>query len=261
MQPVIMLVFIIFSLTAVDLAAFSGNYSIVYQIAGDASRIAPFSLNKYLTVNRTAAGAEAAANCTPSPDCQPIIVVKDREAASIKSTPRFADVDTIDPLDSRDLGGITDNLPYSECTKENIDKAVAEGGPNHPLKQFCDARYSIRVALRDIDWVRLAAARQPPVENVTPKENQTPQQAAGQQIARQVIAAVFFCVMVVFVLNGLVAVVPKIISDLVGDALQSADLNSLFGNVQGGGQQNSLSGKIGAAISGLGGSIKPKGGG
>lgn len=261
MQPVIMLVFIIFSLTAVDLAAFSGNYSIVYQIAGDASRTAPFSLNKYLTVNRTAAGAEAAKDCTPSKDCLPIIGQKDRNLAAVTSTPRFADADAKIPIESRDLGGITDNLAYSKCTKSNLDAAEKQGGANNPLKQFCDAQYNIRVTMKSIDWERLAAARTPAVTNATPKQNETPEQAAGKQIARQVIASVFFCVMVVFVLNGLLAVVPRIISDLVGDALQSADLNSLFSGVQGSNQKNSFSSKIGEAIGKLGSSIKPKAGG
>lgn len=251
MQPVIILVFIIFSLAAVDLAAFSGNYSIVYQIAGDASRTAPFSLNKYLTVNRTAAGAQAAEGCEPSKDCAPIIGQRDRNTLAIQSTPRFADVDTIPPIASRDLGGIADNLTYSQCTKENLAQAEKQGGANNPLKQFCDAQYNIRVTLKSIDWERLAAARQPPVANVTPTGNQTPAQAAGQKIAQQVIAAVFFCVMVVFVLNAMLAVVPRIISDLVGDALQSADLNSIF--IGGRGRSSSEGGISGIsnAISGL----------
>lgn len=252
MQPVIMLVFIIFSLTAVDLAAFSGNYSIVYQIAGDASRTAPFSLNKYLTVNRNASGAEDP-NCAPSPECKPIIGQQDRRTLAIQSTPRFADANTTPPIASRDLGGIADNLTYSQCTQANLAQAEQQGGANNPLKQFCDAQYNIRVTLKSIDWERLAAARQPPVANVTPTGNQTPAQAAGQQIARQVIAAVFFCVMVVFVLNSMLAVIPRIISDLVGDALQSADLNSIFIGAQSRSSSGGLAGSISNAISGIAG--------
>lgn len=259
MQPVIMLVFIIFSLTAVDLAAFSGNYSIVYQIAGDASRTAPFSLNKYLTVKRNASGAEDP-NCAPSPECKPIIGQQDRRTLAIQSTPRLADANTIPPIASRDLGGIADNLTYSQCTQANLDAAQAgltqqqrDNGVQSPLKQFCDAQYNIRVTLKSIDWERLAAARQPPVANVTPTGNQTPAQAAGQQIARQVIAAVFFCVMVVFVLNSMLAVIPRIISDLVGDALQSADLNSIFIGERSRSSSGGLTGNISSAISGIAG--------
>ncbi|MEJ0009547.1 MAG: type IV secretion system protein [Alphaproteobacteria bacterium] len=49
LQPVLMLIFITLTITAVDLATYSGDYSIMYKIAGDASRQQGFTLNQYLT--------------------------------------------------------------------------------------------------------------------------------------------------------------------------------------------------------------------
>lgn len=229
MQPIVMLVFIIFSLTAVDLAAFSGNYSIMYTIAGDASRTAPFSLNKYLTDPRTVSGAVDTAN-PPSADSKPIIDKENRAFMATRTTPRNADADFRTPLAAANLGGVADNLANSQCTPEKLKQAAAglPPGASNPLKTACNAKYDISARLNKIDWERMAAARSPAVANVTPVGEETQGQAAGKKIAQEVIAAVFFCVMVVFVLNGILAVVPKIINDLVGDALQSADLNDIF---------------------------------
>ncbi|MDX2095928.1 MAG: type IV secretion system protein [Alphaproteobacteria bacterium] len=205
MQPVIMLVFIIFSLTAVDLALFSGNYSVIYQIAGDASRRAPFSLNDYLVSNEIIAG-------------------KDRVVARIKtSNPEGT------PIQGRSDGGIVKGVVSSSCTPDLIKADPL-------LKVSCDSQYPVQKAFKNIDWEKMASVRKPPLS--APAEGTTP----GQQISRQVMAALFFGTMVVFILNGLLALVPAIISDLLGDAVQSPDLSGVFGNNLGGGIGGGLSG-------------------
>jgi hypothetical protein len=48
LQPIFLLIFIMMTIVAVDLAMFSGNYSLMYRIAGEATRSSNFNLNKYL---------------------------------------------------------------------------------------------------------------------------------------------------------------------------------------------------------------------
>ena len=55
----------------------------------------------------------------------------------------------------------------------------------------------------------------------------TPTDVPGQAIARQVLSAVFFCLMTVFVLNGIMAVVPSIVGDMLGDLNQSPILGNI----------------------------------
>lgn len=244
LQPVIMLVFVIFSLTAVDLAAFSGSYSIVYQIAGDASRTAPFSLNDYLTTQRDAAGNPDTSD-PPCDTCGPIVATKDRSLAQVKAAPKEADIDTRAPVGSRDVGGVVDNIAFSACTPENIAADEANPETTHALKRYCDAHYDIRLPLNNIDWDKLAAAHKPAF--TAPQAGTT----QAQQAALQVFASVVFCCIVVFILNGVLAIVPAIALDLVGDIAQSPDINSIFSGTLGG----SRSGQTNSAISGLAGRL------
>ena len=238
MQPILMLVFVIFSITAVDFAAFSGNYSIVYRIAGDASRTTPFSLNEYLTKQRNASGGEDTSS-PPCETCGPIVATKDKPLAAVKAAPKDADKDTKPPIESKDKGGVVDDLNYSACTDKNM-KADKSGA----LKKFCDAQYTIRLQLKNIDWDKMAAARTPAV---SADGGATP----GQQIAREVLSAVFFCCMVVFILNGMLVVVTSIILDLVGDSVQSPDLNTAFGSGFGGKQGGGIAGILNRATAPL----------
>jgi hypothetical protein len=237
LQPIIMLVFIIFSLTAVDFAAFSGDYSIMYTIAGDASRTAPFSLNDYLTTQRDKNG-NLDTSSPPCADCGGIIMKTEKPLAGIKTASPQGDVKTQTPIDSRDTGGVVDNLSYSACSTEKITADEAKSGTTHALKKFCDAQYNVRMGINKIDWDKLAAAHQPAITIPSSSPTGT---TVGQVIARQVLASVAFCTMVVFVLNGMLAFVPAIVLDLLGDFGQSADLNSMFKNNLGGGATGGMS--------------------
>ncbi len=236
LQPTLMLAFVIFSITAVDLAAFSGNYSIMYNIAGDASRQPGFDLNAYLTAMRHPDGTLLAPNdpnATPltypaCTDCKSIINPQNRSVANIK-----ADNPTPPTINVKDAGGLFNQAKYSDCTPNNI-KADTTGN----LKKVCNTFYGFKLQMNRIDWGMMAAAHQPPLPAPTTG-------TADQQMSRMVLASLFFCCMVVFVLNGVLGIVPAIGTDLLGDYGQSADLASL-----GGGK-----GLIGSKLAGITGNI------
>lgn len=240
LQPIIMLVFIIFSITAMDLATFSGKYSLYYRIAGEKVRAAKFDMNEYLTTLRypssgTALGKDfmtgAYVECLPNHDCKAIINKKPKNLAFIKAdnpTPPIAA-----SKDPRQQGGFLNNQLETECTKQKMEAIPA-------LKKACSYGYNVSVSMESIDWNLMAKARTNPAVVVPPvKAGQTAPTAdaetqAGQQIAREVMGALFFCFMVVFILNGLLAVVPMIAQDLMGDLGQSPDLMGAFGGAGGG---------------------------
>jgi type IV secretory pathway VirB6-like protein len=211
-QPVIMLVFLIFTLTAVDLAAFSGKYSIMYRIAGDASQAANFDLNRYLTVPRTAAGAEDKA--VPPADTSKAIILKvSKEMAQIKG-----DNPTPPPVDSKDVGSVAHSLVFSKCTKTNI-----EADKSGVMAKVCATSYPVSAKLNSIDWLLMAKARTPAVKMPDGSDPATDEKRK-QQMLNEVLAACFFCAVVVFVMNGLVNMVPNVAHNLMGDMGQSPNI-------------------------------------
>ena len=241
LQPVVMMAYIIFSLTAVDLATFSADYSIMYRIAGDAIHQPTFDLNAYLTVPRNPDGsaqaptdpAAAVKTYPPCATCKAIIIDKPRTVGKIKG-----DNATPAPVTSKDQGGTHNGTKYTGCTPDAI-KADTSG----TLKKVCETVYEFKVSSQNVNWDLLAAAHQPAI---TPSAGKT----AGQEIEAELLASLFFSVMVVFVLNGLLAVIPMIISDILGDLGQSPDLGGAFSGGSGGkpGIMSGITGKLTEAL-------------
>jgi hypothetical protein len=224
-------VFIVFSLTAMDFAAFSGKYSIMYRIAGDASQTAPFDLNTHLTVMRDHTGAvySGAPPCTPN--CRPIIATIAKPFAYVKASSN----PTPTPIAGTAVGGVVDKLAWSRCNPKEIEKDATG-----VLKTICGFSYPISGMLQNVNWDVMAAARTPVVDIGTLPavewvENEdgtlNPDLTRGKQIAREVLSALAFCCMVVFLLNGILAVVPMITGDILGDFGQSANLSQSFAQV------------------------------
>ena len=203
-QPIVMLVFVSFSLAAVDFAAFSGDYSIMYKIAGDASRQNGFDFNKYMTEPRDPnTGAVSTGT-----DAKPILEKKDRTVTEVKA----ATTQALEVLE-RDAGGAFNKLARSKCTAENI-----KADPT--LEEKCRS-YPIAMSYTGINWDMMAKARTPAVQV-------TAGGTAKQQIANEVLAASLFCAIVVFIMNGLLKIVPFIAYDLMGDAMQTPNIGKLM---------------------------------
>lgn len=188
LQPIIILVFMIFSLAAMDLAMFSGDYSLMYRIAGEKSREEGFSLNKYLTDNKA--------------------IIDKPSTLALQITGR----ETTEGQVSEQEALL--KVFNSECIPSNMRIDTA-------LKERCSQAYPVKYWHESLDWEALAKARtNPAVERETGADND------GEQISREVIAAALFCAMVVFVMNALLGVVPMIANDLIGDLYQSPNLSS-----------------------------------
>ena len=196
-QPVLMLIFLIFSLTALDLCVYSGSYSVYFAIAGTASQTAPFDLNKYLTDNK-------------------IINADSKTAMYVK-----ADSPQAIPRDSTDTGGALNQLLYSKCTREQI-------AADATLAKKCNFTYPLTIARHSIDWAKMETTHQPAI-------TADPSGKVGQAISHNVMSSLFFCLMTVFILNGVLQVVPKIVGDLLGDLNQSPIIGSFGKSGAGGG--------------------------
>jgi hypothetical protein len=189
LQPVIMLVFLIFSIATIDMAVYSGTYSIYYAIAGTQSQQPDFDLNTYLTSKN-------------------IVTKKQKAMLDVK-----ADSPLPVPQGTRDAGGTLNNLLFSKCTPDAIKK-------DPTLQQQCAFKYPISLTQTGIDWEAMASARSPAVVQGTAT-------SLGQAESQNVLSSLFFCLMTVFVLNGVLAVVPMIVGDLLGDLNQSPILGGI----------------------------------
>jgi hypothetical protein len=204
LQPVIILVFITFTIAAVDLATFSGKYSIMYAIAGDESQKTGFSLNEYLTRDRG--------------NGQTIVGDKPLEYGRVKAD-SVKDIDLVD----KTVNTMVKGLDNSVCTK-----ALMATDPD--IKEKCKQSYSLHIYRKGVDWDLMAKERKPAV--VIPTGGAT-QVTAGEQILRELLASLFFAAIVVFVMNQLLMVVPEVANDLLGDFKQSGNLSSVGGVLPG----------------------------
>lgn len=184
LQPVLILLFISLSIAGVDLALYSGDYSVAYRIAGDASRQQGFNLNRYLTDNEAINPAAM--------------------------TPLFVKTsDTITEVRKGEDGVFPTQL--SDCSREAMRSGTGD-------TEECAGNMPIQVFRDTIDWAKLAEIRTPAVTLEDGAER------PEQQIAREVMAAVIFCGVVIFVMNRLMSVVPHILVDLVGDFGQTPNM-------------------------------------
>lgn len=209
LQPVIMLAFVVFSLSAIDFAAFSGNYSIMYRIAGEQTRAAKFDMNRYLSMPRDAQGKESATDLAA-----PIILKKSRDIAQFKGAVN-------EPLTAINKTEGVVTAFVSECSPEQIRLDNANNKAKR-LEEKCGNYFPIKIAYDALDWKKMAKARVPAV--VVPGKNAPTDEELGQQIAREVLASSVFCALVVFVMNGLLKIVPAMATDLLGDFGQSANI-------------------------------------
>ncbi|MES2985064.1 MAG: type IV secretion system protein [Pseudomonadota bacterium] len=221
LQPVIMLVFIIFSLAAIDLAVFSGQYSIMYRLAGEESRANNFDLNAYLTKPRMVVSPPTIDTGNPPlATSKPIIAKAPKDVVLIKGKPPTP-IPTL-PTTSN-LGSVVNNMINSKCTPKEM-------AADATLKEACDASYPIQVWKEQVNWDLLAAARTPPV--TIPGATTTPTaKELGQQVMREVLASTLFCGIVVFILNGLLAVIPAVATDLLGDFGLTANMGGVAGQL------------------------------
>lgn len=205
LQPVIILLFVSFSIAAVDLAMFSGNYSVMYRIAGEESRKSGFNLSRYLSSN----GA----------------IKKEETEVAFMKTGAFVEKQLKTPDANAVLGFVR-----RDCTREDVRT-------NNPQKPGCADNMPLSFEHDALDWDQLAKIRKPAV---TISDGAT---TPGQQLSREVMATVIFCGIVIFVMNRLMAVVPHMIVDLVGDYGQTPNLLSEAG----GKQWSAAAGEVGHA--------------
>lgn len=196
MQPVFVLVFVIFSITAVDLVIFSGSYSIMYRLAGDDSRKPGFNLNNYLMSNQII-----------KPNAMTLAQIR----TGRESTKEFTLVQKNTFLDKDVL---------IDCTEENVK--------NNPVaREICNQYYAIRVWRDQIDWEKAAEKRQPPVAVAASPENALPgavAASAGKQLTKELLASTIFAALTVLIMIRLLNVLPTIVNGLLGEESQSPSL-------------------------------------
>ena len=214
-QPVIMLLFITFTVVAVDLAVFSGRYSVMYAIAGEQSRAQGFNLNAYL-------------------DQHQVVVQKYEDIVRIKTEHEAQGCGPLTPDPNAGPNPITQTFVNRKLA-ENKGEATSDDCRDYPMRLWHDS----------IDWAKLASVRNP-APNA--EGNATP----AQQISREVLAAMIFAGILVFLMQNLLRIVPMISNDLLGDLGISPDLANQLGIIPGqaaaGAAAAQASGNLGTSI-------------
>lgn len=249
LQPVIILAFVTFSVTAIDFAMFSGDYSVMYRIAGEESRKDGFNLNEYMETNK-------------------LIVKKPSEVLGVKTsgaTPRLNERTLTAAGD--ELKGVAGDIRNSDCGQKMATLNLnADPNEVQRIRDECST-FAMQWFRNDIKWEEMAKIRNPavtPAERVQPTTDDngnviskgdgpevTDDVLRGRAISREVFAAVMFATLVVLCINGLMTIVPGMVNDLVGESFQSPNL---FAEVSRQGKGGSgLAGRITSAISGKGG--------
>ncbi len=218
LQPIIILAFVVLTITAVDLATFSGDYSVMYRIAGEASRQNGFGLNDYLTCPRNKNNPSTCLQSIQGVDPNDIVSLIGEKAFDIAKVK----ADTKDPIsiDNTVAGGVVNNLTRSKCTKALMNQDA-------DLKAQCEQSYPLRIWKKNINWELAAQVRNPSVTVEAGVQN------AKEQLSKEVLAAVIFAAVVVFVMNNLLKVVPMVAYDLFGDYGQSPNLSSVVSSMPG----------------------------
>ena len=147
------------------------------------------------------------------------------------------------PQDQRDTGGTLNNLLFSKCTPAAI-------AADPTLKAKCSFQYPVAITKHSIDWAKMESVRSPQVTGIDADH-------PGQAQAQAVLSSIFFCLMVIMILNGLLAMVPMIVGHLLGDLNQSPILGSKFnGAGSGNGQKSGLAGFGSAFANAVGNPLK-----
>lgn len=221
LQPIIILAFVTFAVSAIDFAVFSGDYSVMYRIAGNESRAATFNVNEYLEKHQ-------------------LVKKEGTELAGIKTsteTPRFNE-STIEQAKNK-LSGLFGDVKNSDCGKNLANPNLnADPAELQRIRESCSS-YPIKWWRNSINWNKMAAVREPqppPAERVPDTTNAdgsitkgdgptvTETDLRGRTIAREVFAAVIFATLAVLCINGLLTVIPSMVNDLVGESFQSPNL-------------------------------------
>ena len=124
MQPVLMMLFVILTIAAVDLSLYSGDYSVMYRLAGDQSRNSGFQIGNYL---------------------QQAITTKPANLAMAKTNQDL--MNTV-----ATVGNAIVNLGTSQCDQGN-----------NTTDTTCKQEMPIRIWHNSIDWDKLASLRSPAV--------------------------------------------------------------------------------------------------
>lgn len=240
LQPVIILAFVTFAVSAIDFAVFSGDYSVMYRIAGNESRGDKFNLNTYM-------------------DKHELVKRKPSGLANVKTSTNIPEFNNEKFQDANEkIQGVFGEIRNSDCGKElerlQGDNINADPKEVARIRDECGS-YAMQWWRNQIDWEKMAKVRNPAVPDTGAEEGddaagiKTAEQRAGRTIAREVFAAVLFATLAVLCINGLLTVIPSMVNDLVGESFQSPNLFAEVSRSGGGGG------------GGLGSFLRRKGGG
>jgi hypothetical protein len=226
LQPVILIVFITFSVATMQVVLFNGPTSIYRVIAGNSVDAPGFSINAYIAVNDLL--LDRSAN---------IGAIHGESGASTPST-----------LDASPRAYIESYK--SACPNNNIGNAIRNIRPsgiaNAQQMLECTKTFVQGLPFKAMNIKKMAEIRQPAVVGATPEEKE-------RQITRELFASAIMAIMMMAMLNALMRLVPLLANDLAGEYRYTPSFYSLGGqwNIQ-----DKAGGKVSEAFSSMTGKRK-----
>jgi type IV secretory pathway VirB6-like protein len=246
LQPVLLLTFVTFATAAMDLVIFSGERSVYRTIAGSKAQQPGFNMNKYLMGD-----PKADPNNPGLYTVDGFIIKNSGNGMEIKGESS--------PLDLNQIrgsvhGAYTANI--SDCISRNIGTPVprlngtsttapaappagaapAAGGPSlsniggtvNNLRD-CSRTFIKSFVYREIDFQKLAEARNPAVNATLETGDSNVADAKARQLRRELMASTFLAMVMMFLMNALMRIVPELTNDLTGSLTTTPNYFNLGG--------------------------------
>jgi hypothetical protein len=262
LQPVLLLTFVTFATAAMDLVIFSGERSVYRTIAGNAAQQPGFNMNKYLMGD-----PEADPNKPGLYKIKGFMKENSGNGLEVKGESSPLDYNqirgsvhgpytaNISDCISRNIGTPVPRLNGTSTTPSApgaappaagaapVPAAGATPAPSPavgglPLSNIggtvnnlrdCSRTFIKSFVYREIDFQKLAIARNPAVNVQTQTGDTTVAEPEARQLRRELMASTFLAMVMMFLMNALMRIVPELTNDLTGSLTTTPNYFNLGG--------------------------------
>lgn len=223
LQPVLLIAFISMAISALDVTVFSGPTSFMRIVAGDAAKNGNFNINAYIN------------QCNKAQPDNLCSQEKLKEAVEIKGDDAYRDLTRM-----RDASGSAFTNRESNCLSNFVQRGRIPGAqtvmggtgttPSGDSLAKCVRTQVLGLSLPVVNLKGVAAYRQPPVAGATLEEKE-------RNLSKELFGSSLLAVMMFFLMNALMRLVPAIANDLTGEFRYTPNMYSIGGSGWGQGLQ------------------------
>jgi hypothetical protein len=221
LQPVLLIAFISMAISALDVTVFSGPTSFMRIVAGDAAKNGNFNINQYL---------DACNAAQPDNLCQQKSL---KQAAEIKGEDAHADLirmrDSATSAFTNSESNCLSNfvqagrIPGAQALRPSATPPPSGAPPSGTNIADCVRGKIIGLTVNTVNLKGVAAYRTPPVPGATLEEKE-------RNLSKELFGSALLAVMMFFLMNALMRLVPAIANDLTGEFRYTPNMYSIGGS-------------------------------